>query len=111
MRNFVRHSTKDSEQKIPIHHADFLTWTPTKANYDLIVSGVPMSLLAKETQQAMLQKTYGLLAPGGTYVHILYSHALADSVEALFWNVDYRYCLFDFPFTCAIRATKDKHML
>lgn len=71
-------------ESLPIHHVDFLAWTPSKEQYDLIVSGVPMSLLSKETQQAMLQKTYNLLAPGGTYVHILYSHALANTVEVLF---------------------------
>ena len=53
-------------ESLPIHHVDFLTWTPTKE------------------QQAMLQKTYALLAPGGTYIHILYSHALANTIEGLF---------------------------
>ncbi len=94
-------------EQFRVHHQDFLTWWSTKASYDLIISGVPMSLLTPQAQHAMLTKTYALLAPWGTYVHIQYSHALTKQVEQIFWNAEYSYCLFDFPFTCAIIGKKD----
>lgn len=73
---------------------------------DLVVSGLPFTVLPDAMRRKILRGVHRVLRPGGKFVAFLYSFNLLQEFERIYASVDLEYVLLNIPPAVVYRCTK-----